>query len=118
MFDSMLLVNVSLHFCIKMIMEAAWIASIYILSGSSIFFFFCDVGAGLYLHSVTESKLVVDTSRGETLRINVMLIILSNRHQMSLSLIFHNWYLGPGVAIVVIPYSCPLKLTSAFYSSM
>ena len=28
--------------------------------------------AGLYLHAVTETKLVVDTSRGETLRINVM----------------------------------------------
>lgn len=27
--------------------------------------------AGLYLHAVTETKLVVDTSRGETLRINV-----------------------------------------------
>ncbi|RVW65526.1 hypothetical protein CK203_022083 [Vitis vinifera] len=25
---------------------------------------------GLYLHAVTETKLVVDTSRGETLRIN------------------------------------------------
>lgn len=28
--------------------------------------------AGLYLHAVTETKLVVDTSRGEHLRINVM----------------------------------------------
>ena len=34
--------------------------------------------AGLYLHAVTESKLVVDTSRGETLRINVMLFAVSN----------------------------------------
>lgn len=32
-------------------------------------YFFCF--AGLYLHTVTETKLVVDTSRGETLRINV-----------------------------------------------
>lgn len=28
--------------------------------------------AGLYLHAVTETKLVVDTSRGDTLRINVI----------------------------------------------
>ena len=28
---------------------------------------------GLYLHAVTDTTLVVDTSRGETLRINVML---------------------------------------------
>lgn len=27
---------------------------------------------GLYLHAVTETTLRVDTSRGETLRINVM----------------------------------------------
>ncbi|RVW56270.1 hypothetical protein CK203_096989 [Vitis vinifera] len=27
---------------------------------------------GLYLHAVTETKLVVDTSRGETLRINFL----------------------------------------------
>ncbi|CAL9098086.1 unnamed protein product [Musa textilis] len=31
---------------------------------------FSFVVAGLYLHAVTETKLVVDTSRGETLRIN------------------------------------------------
>ena len=36
--------------------------------------------SGLYLHAVTETKLVVDTSRAETLRINVIsfLLFLSN----------------------------------------
>lgn len=29
---------------------------------------------GLYLHTVTETKLIVDTSRGETLRINVVVV--------------------------------------------
>ena len=41
---------------------------------------------GLYLHAVTETKLVVDTSRGETLRINVntynMLILYRCRAYM------------------------------------
>jgi len=37
-------------------------------------FVFCSFLAGLYLHAVTETKLVVDTSRGETLRINVMFL--------------------------------------------
>jgi len=47
-----------------------------------VFFFFGAV-LGLYLHAATETKLVVDTSRGETLRINVIvcsifLIIVGN----------------------------------------
>lgn len=33
------------------------------------------VFAGLYLHTVSETKLVVDTSRGETLRINVIIVL-------------------------------------------
>ena len=33
------------------------------------------VFAGLYLHTVSETKLVVDTSRGETLRIKVIIVL-------------------------------------------
>jgi hypothetical protein len=36
-----------------------------------IFLFF--ILKGLYLHAVTETKLLVDTTRGQTLRINVPL---------------------------------------------
>ncbi|KAF7829920.1 endoplasmic reticulum-Golgi intermediate compartment protein 3-like isoform X1 [Senna tora] len=49
---------------------------------TSFLFIFCFIShfclsgmnlcSGLYLHAATETKLVVDTSRGETLRINVM----------------------------------------------
>lgn len=35
------------------------------------------LSAGLYLHAVTETELIVDTSRGEHLRINVMPFSLS-----------------------------------------
>lgn len=54
------------------------------------------VGSGLYLHAVTETKLVVDTSRGETLRINVMFFFLLQESNFE------------------IRYDCSLKLTGAY----
>lgn len=44
---------------------------------------------GMYLHSVTETNLVVDTSRGETMRINVIAIFLSS----PLTLNFYFFYI-------------------------
>lgn len=40
------------------------------LASSIVMFLLFFSELGLYLHAVTETKLVVDTSRGETLRIN------------------------------------------------
>lgn len=36
-------------------------------------FEFANLISGLYVHTATETKLIVDTSRGEHLRINVIL---------------------------------------------
>jgi len=47
---------------------------------------------GLYLHSVTETKLVVDTSRGETLRINVIANFLSSPINELICSFLHNYY--------------------------
>jgi len=43
---------------------------------------------GLYLHKVTETKLLVDTSRGQSLRINVQFLFFSFMYLISFFIYF------------------------------